>query len=396
MAQELTMKSRGRMIVLGVSIPVIAFAVVGGFMSRAIAREDGYQSLRIFQEVVDLILSNYVEDVNVDNVMQGAMHGLADGLDPDSAYLNLEQVKAYGTGAQASRNETGIELTRQYYLRVISARDGSPAAKAGLRPGDYVRAIDGMSTRDMSTIEGMRRLSGKPGSKVTLTVLRGNAAEPHELSIVRETVAAMPVKARIAGAGTAYVRVAEFGATTAAELRREIDSLSKQGAQRIVVDVRGTAFGDVETGIAAARLFVKSGTLIFRRDRGKEREAVDAGEGDGVVGQPLAVLVDNGTSGAAEVFAGALTGNKRAALIGERTLGRAAKQKLVKLPDGSAMVLTHLFYLTPAGQVIHEHGLTPDVAVEQPDLEFGAPAPTSDPTLDKAIEHLTAEAKKAA
>lgn len=390
------MKSRGRMIVLGVSIPVIAFAVVGGFMSRASAREDGYQSLRIFQEVVDLILSNYVEDVNVDNVMQGAMHGLADGLDPDSAYLNLDQVKAYGTGVPTTRNETGLELTRQYYLRVISARDGSPAAKAGIRPGDYVRAIDGTSTRDMSTIEGMRRLSGTPGSKVTLTVLRGNAAEPHELAIVRDTVAAMPVKSRMAGAGNGYVRVAEFGATTATELRREIDGLSKQGAQRVVVDVRGTAFGEVETGIAAARLFVKSGTLVYRRDRGKERETVAAADGDGGVTLPVAVLVDNGTSGAAEVFAGALTGNQRAALIGERTLGRAAKQKLVKLPDGTAMVLTHLFYLTPAGQVIHEHGLAPDVAVEQPDLEFGAPAPTTDPTLDKAIEHLTAAAKKAA
>lgn len=391
------MKSRGRLIVLGVSIPVIAFAVIGGFMSRAYAQKDAtFVPLRIFGEVLGLIMSNYVEDVNVDRVMQGAMHGLADGLDPDSAFLTVEQVKGYAGNDKPRANETGLELTRQYYLRVIAARDGSPGAKAGLRPGDYVRAIDGESTRDMSVIEGLRRLSGKPGTKVTLTVLRGNAAEPHDLSIVRESVGAMPVKARMAGAGTGYLRVAEFGANTAAELRREIDALGKQGAQRLVVDLRGTAFGDVEAGLTASRLFVRSGTLAFRRDRGQERETVSAAAGDGAVTLPVALLVDNGTSGAAEVFAGALAGNQRASLVGERTLGRAARQKLVKLPDGSALVLTHLLYLTPTGAVINEHGLPPDVAVEQPDIDFGAAAPTTDATLDKAIEHLTTEAKKAA
>ncbi len=390
------MKSRGRMIVLGVSIPVIAFAVVGGFMSRALAREDTFVPLRIFGEVLTLIMSNYVEEVNVDRVMQGAMHGLADGLDPDSAYLTAEQLKSYTRNDKPQTNETGLELTRQYYLRVIAARDGSPGAKAGLRPGDYVRAIDGESTRDLSVIEGLRKLSGKPGTKVTITVLRGNAAEPHELAIVRETLGATPVKSRIVAPGTGYVRVSEFGAGTAAEMRREVDGLTKQGAQRLVVDLRGTAFGDVESGLTAARLFVKSGTLGFRRDRGQERETVSAAAGDGAISAPLAVLVDNGTSGAAEVFAGALAGNQRASLIGERTLGRAARQKVVKLPDGSALVLTHLLYLTPSGAVINENGLPPDVAVEQPDLDFGAPAPTTDATLDKAIEHLTAAAKKAA
>lgn len=390
------MKSRSRLIVLAISIPVIAFAVIGGFMSKASAREDSYRPLSIFNDVVDLILNNYVEDVNVDKVMLGAMHGLAEGLDADSAYLTVEQAKAFGHGAQATRNETGLELTRQYYLRVIAARDGSPAAKAGFRPGDYIRAIDGTSTRDMSVIDGMRRLSGKPGTKVTLTVLRGNAAEPHDLTLVREAIGATPLKGRIAAAGTGYVRVGEFTAATTTELKREIDALTKQGAQRVIVDVRSTAFGDVDAGIAAARLFVKTGTIAIRRDRGQAQEPVTAAAGDGAVTLPVAVLVDNGTSGAAEVFAGALSGNKRASLIGEHTLGRAAKQKLVALPDGSAMLLTHLFYLTPAGQVIHEHGLTPDVAVQQPDVEFGAPAPTTDPTLDKAIEQLTAALKKAA
>ena len=131
-------------------------------------------------------MSNYVEEVKVDHVMEGAMRGLADGLDPDSAYLNAKQVKALEAGETLPDGDVGLELTRQYYLRVIAARDGSPAAKAGLQTGDYVRAIDGKPTRDMSVFEGTRLLRGQPGSKVTLTVIRGNAADPHEVTLVRE------------------------------------------------------------------------------------------------------------------------------------------------------------------------------------------------------------------
>ena len=174
------MTSRTRVAVLLVSLPVLAFAIVGGVLGRtAAAQGESYRYLRIFQDVVTLILDNYVEEVDVDKVMHGAMHGLADGLDPDSAYLDAAQLKAHGqTGGDAAH--PGIELTRQYYLRVIAARDGSPAAKAGLRPGDYVRSIDGQSTRDITVYEGMRLLRGKAGSKVKLAILRGNAAEPHE------------------------------------------------------------------------------------------------------------------------------------------------------------------------------------------------------------------------
>ena len=132
------MKIRGRVVVLAVSMAVVAFAVVGGFMSNAMARQDSYQYLRTFEDVVSLILNNYVEEVNIDKVMHGAMHGLADGLDPDSAYLDAAQVKVWEKGDPGGAGQTGVELTRQYYLRVIAARDGSPAASAGLMPGDYI------------------------------------------------------------------------------------------------------------------------------------------------------------------------------------------------------------------------------------------------------------------
>ena len=386
------MKIRGRVLVLAVSMPVIAFAVIGGFMSKAVARDQGYEYLRIFEDVVSLILNNYVEEVNVDKVMHGAMHGLADGLDPDSAYLDVAQVKVLDKGDQGGAGQTGLELTRQYYLRVIAARDGSPAAKAGLMPGDYIRAIDGQSTRDVTVYEGHRLLRGRPGTKVHLTVLRGNAAEPHEIDLAREELPALSVKSKIAAPGVGYLRVAEFTKNTADQMKSEINSLTKAGAKNLIVDVRGTAFGDVDSGIAAARLFVKSGVLAYRQDRGKEKEAVSAAAGDGAITINTLVLTDNGTSNGAEVFAAALSGNKRAQLIGERTLGRAARQKLVRLPDGSGMLLTHLIYLTPASVAIHEKGLVPDVAVEQPDVDFGQPAPATDATLQKALESLTTKA----
>jgi carboxyl-terminal processing protease len=382
------MKSRGRLGVLLISAPVLAFAIVGGFMGQAVARQESYQVLRIFEDVVTLIVNNYVEEVKVDKVMQGAMHGLADGLDPDSAYLSVTQVKSFDKSETASTGRTGIELTRQYYLRVIAARDGSPAARAGLRPGDYIRAIDGQSTRDTSVYEGMRLLQGKPGTKVGLTVLRGNAAEPHQLELVREELSAVQTRGRLISDGVGYVRIPEFIKTTPDQIRGEVANLAKGGASRIVLDLRGTAFGDNEIGLAAARLFVPSGTLAYRQERGKSKETVAAAAGDGSITLPVAVLTDNGTSGPAELFAAALSENRRAALVGERTLGRAGRQRLVRLPDGSGLLLTTLLYLTPTDKVINEKGLTPDLAVEQPDVEFGQALPAIDATLDKAVEHL--------
>src|SRR5882757_9157444 len=209
------MSSRTRVIVMSISAPVIAFAIVGGFLGRVMARENTYQHLKIFDDVVSLISSNYVEEADIDKVMRGAMHGLADALDPDSAYLTPAQVKQVESGAALPPAGVGLELTRQYYLRVIAARDNSPAAKAGLRTGDYIRAINEMPTRDMSVWEGMRALRGAVGSKVTLTIFRGNAADPHVVAMTREALSPVDVTGRIAGTGIGYVRIAAIGPATA-------------------------------------------------------------------------------------------------------------------------------------------------------------------------------------
>ena len=388
------MTSRTRLFVLAISTPVIAFAVIGGFLGQAMTRDDTYQHLRVFQDVISLVLSNYVEEVDVNEAMKGAMHGLAEGLDADSAYLTPALVKIVESNENQGAADVGLELTRQYYLRVVSARDGSPAAKAGVRGGDYVRAIDGRATRDMSAFEGNRLLRGAPGSKVSLLVIRGNAADPHVVDLVRERPTGPEVTSRMVEPGVGYVRVAEFSKQTPALLTQNVNALAKNGAERYVIDLRGTARGDLDDGVAAARLFVKTGTLAVKQAKGDQREIVPAQADEATIAAPVALLTDGGTAGAAEVFAAALDGNDRATLVGGGTLGRAARQRLVKLPDGSGLWLSHIRYLTPSGNQLHEKGLEPDIEVESPEVEFGSEPPAEDAILQKALEHFAE--KKAA
>jgi len=384
------MTSRSRVLVLAISTPIIAFAFIGGYLGQALAKDDTYQHLRVFEDVVSLVINNYVEPVDVKEAMKGAMRGLADNLDPDSAFLTPDLVRTREANDPGGPAETGLDVTRQYYLRVVSARDGSPAAKAGIRPGDFIRAIDNRPTRDMSAYEGSRLLRGAPGTKVSLLLIRGNAADPHMVDLVRERIAGPEVTSRMADGPTGYVRVLQFSPDSPARLKQAIDALAKTGAARYVIDLRGTSRGDLDEGLAAARLFVKSGTLGVRLARADRKEPIAAQPSDGAVTAPVALLVDIGTAGPAEVFAAALAGNDRADLIGTNTLGRAARQRMVRLPDQSGLWLTYLRYLTPSGDPIHEKGLMPDVEIEPVEIEFGSDAPLPDAALQSALQHLSA------
>src|SRR5213593_3742177 len=228
------MSSRTRLIVMSISAPVIAFAIVGGFLGKVMAREDTYQHLKIFDDVVSLISSNYVEEADIDKVMRGAMRGLADGLDPDSAYLTVAEVKQVESGVALPPGGVGLELTRQYYLRVIAARDNSPAAKAGLRTGDYIRAINDIPTREMSVWEGMRALRGAAGSKVSITIIRGNAADPHVIELVRQAEPAVEVTGRMAAPGVGYVRIITLGPKAAGQLKAQVAQLAGSGASKLI------------------------------------------------------------------------------------------------------------------------------------------------------------------
>ena len=270
------------------------------------------------------------------------MHGLADSLDPDSAYLTADQVKQVESGAALPAGDVGLELTRQYYLRVIAARDGSPAAKAGLRTGDYVRAIDDKPTREMSVFEGMRALRGAPGSKVTLTIIRGNADRPARRRADARSRAGLRRHSRIAAPGVGYLRVAAIGAEhrrPGEDADRRLDEERRRDADRrrppdAPAGRSTTAWRSRGCSSARAR-------WRCARRKGATRETIAAGAGDGAITLPTSLLVDTGTSGAAELFASALVRQQARRARSASTRSAAPRmQKLIKLPDGSGLWLT--------------------------------------------------------
>jgi carboxyl-terminal processing protease len=245
----------------------------------------------------------------------------------------------------------------------------------------------------MSVFEGSRMLRGAAGSKVTLTVIRGSAAEPHDVVLVREKPAGPVVVSRLIGTDVGYLRVASFKNGAVEDIKTHTGDLVKSGAKSLLIDLRRTAEGPLDNGVGAARLFVKSGTLAVKAGREKtDRVSIAARPNETITELPITMLVTNGTSGAAELFIAALDGNDRGDIVGERTLGRAGVQKLVQLPENRGLWLTYAKYLTPKGDPIHGKGIEPDVRVEEPDVEFGGAQPEKDVMLDTAIEHLRKKA----
>ena len=385
---------RFRLFALVASAPLVVVVVLGGLFSSASADQGAFAHLRVFEDVVELIRQAYVEEPQMDEVMEGALRGLADGLDGDSAYLTPAETKRVESKAPPEPGDVGLVLSRQYYLRVIAARDNSPAYDAGIRSGDYIRAIEDQPTREMSVIEGARRLRGAPGSSVKLTVIRGSTVDPRDFTLARERAPATFVSARKLPQGPGYIRVSSFDGTAPAARKAAAVKLQSEGAASLIIDLRNTAEGDAGAGVEAARAFVPSGVLATRETRGDTRETIEAKAGDAVVTVPVVLLVSNGTARAAEVFAAALAGAKRADMVGEQTQGSAGEQKLVKLPQDRGLWLTWARYLTADGKAIHEEGLTPDVIIDEPNFEFDEVPPAGDAMLDKAIER--ALGKKAA
>ena len=336
-----------------VSTPLVMLVTVGGLIGPPkAATQQSLPELRILGDVVGLINNAYVEPVDIDKVMDGAMRGLAEGLDPSSAFLVPDEVRADRDQGAAAGRRYRPDGERQFYLRVMGVRDGSPAARAGLQSGDYIRMIDAKPTRDMSAFTGRRLLRGAPGTKVSLTIIRGNTADPHTFELIREAPAGPSATSKMIG-DVAHVRISTFDSTVPATLRTIFETLESSKAAGAVIDLRGIADSDLEAGIAAARPFVKSGTIAVRAMRKGDPVKTEAGAGDGAITMPVVLLVSNGTANAAEVFAAALQGNKRADLVGEPTAGLAGVQQLVKLPQGYGLWLTSERYMTRGRRQSH-------------------------------------------
>ena len=391
------MSSKSRWLLLCLSTPLVVVAAVGGLLGAPAAPQKGFEHLRVFEDVVSLVTGAYVETVDPDKVMEGAMRGLAESLDPSSAYLPPEEVALIEKQTPLGDGDTGLVITRQGYLRVLGVKDGSPAARAGLRSGDFVRAIDGKPTRDMSAFTGTRMLRGAVGSPVKLVVIRNNFAEPHDITLTREKVDPVSVTSEFAAKdGVGYLRIKTFAAGTADAVRQQTLKLQQQGAKGIVIDIRNVADGVYDEAIKTSQVFIASGTIATRAGReNANKEVITAPAGSTALTIPVVLLQTFGTSGPAEVFAAAMSGNRRAELVGERTAGLAAEQHLVKLPDNFGLWMTYRRYFTNAGKTMLEKGIEADVIAEEPNVEYGESAPSVDDARAKAMERLKAIAKAA-
>ena len=388
------MSTKTRWIIALASVPVIAFTLIGGYLGRVSAGENTYRHLRIFEDVVSLISNNYVEEVDLDEVMQGALRGLAEGLDSDSAYLLEEDVDRLERGGTLPEGNVGLTVTRRYYTQVVATRDGSPAAAAGILPGDFVRAIDGEPTRFMSAIEADRRLHGQPGSTVTVSLIRGRTQEPYDITLERNTTANLEVTGRLLDTTNAIgiVRIPSFHNDVATQVSDVITALTAQGASRLVIDVRNAATGSYPNALDTARLFIDDGTLVILQEQGGTKTSVEASQTGTRIDIPMTLLINYGSSGPAELFVAALSDRERAKAVGQRTAGRVGLQKLVRLPDGTGLWLSYARYLTASEEPIHLYGIQPSIPVPIEAPELGEPLSADDPILDRAVEEMEVDA----
>lgn len=393
------MSHRTRLLVALASTGLIGYIAAGAFLGRVLG-DSSYGQLAIFTEVVKYVDESYVEPVNMDRAIAGARLGLADALDGDSSYLDPDELRLYQQPPGGPEAEVGLVLTRRFsFVMVVAARRGSPGEKAGLRPGDILKTIDERHTRTMAAVVAERLLRGAPGSSVRLGILRAGA-DPFDVTVVRERVLPAAPEGRLLEAGTGYVQVADVSPATAEDVRTLVEGLARQGATRLVLDLRLAAHGAPADGAKVAELFLQGGPVAKRVGRRTAEVLLQADAARSAWSGPLVVLVGNGTAGPGEIVAAALLDAERAKLVGERTFGRAAESKTVPLPEG-ALVLTVAKYMSPKGTSIHGQGLAPSVPVaaerdEDEDLPEGAAPP--DRILEKGLEVLKAEgtAQKAA
>jgi carboxyl-terminal processing protease len=391
------MSPRSRLLVALASTALTGYILLGSLLGRVLG-DSTYGQLALFNEVVRLVLEAYVEPVNVDRALAGARMGLTEALDGDSFYLDQEEFRAWQQAPRDSDADVGLLLTRRLgFLMVVAPRPGSPAEKAGVRPGDIVKSIDARHTRPLAPFVGQRLLRGAPGSAVKVTLLRAGS-DPIEMGLVRERLAAPALKARVLEGGAGYVKVPEISGRVADEIRAEIETLRRAGARSLVLDLRGAGFGAPADGVKVAELFLKGGVVAKLSGTKHPEEVLSADPARSAWDLPLVALVDTGTAGPGEVVAAALLDAGRGEVVGQRTFGRAAFQKGVALPEGG-LVVTVAKYSSPKGTAIHGKGVEPSVAVDLPeDEDEEAAAPARDLVLEKALEVLKqgAPQKKAA
>jgi carboxyl-terminal processing protease len=386
---------------------VLLFTIVGGIDAvRAANTNDGaYRQLQVYSEVLSRVRSEYVEDPNLPLVTDGALHGLLESLDPNSSFLTSGEYKDYKAHNSTAKADIGAAVSKRFgYASVIAVIPGGPADKAGLQASDILEAIDNKSTHEMSLAEIHNRLVGDVGSNLTVAVVRARRAEPQKMVITRDSVTIPPVSDKMMEDGVGYIHVDAFSKGKSQEVAAKVKDLQKSGAKKLVLDLRNCAAGEESEGIATANLFLNHGTITYLEGQKYPREAFNADPSKAISTLPLAVIVNKGTAGPAEVVAASILDNARGDVVGDKTFGDGSVQKVIELSDGSAVILSVAKYYSPKGKTIQDNAVTPNVLVADsdddgnlPDDDDNAapteqqevkPAPQTDEQLQKAIQVL--------
>ena len=358
------------------SSAVIVALLLFGATGRSASPDTPYTNLGVYSEVLSRIKADYVEEPDMKAVTLGAINGMLESIDPYASYLNADQYKQYLKSKEGTRASVGLVLAKRFgYMAVEDAIPGSPAAKAGFVTGDVIESINNVSTRDMPLAFAELLLQGDSGTNVDFTVLRVRRSEAQKMSVVRAPIGYPSVAGRMQGtAGIIQVQTLQAG--RARDVAAQIASLEKQGAKRLVLDLRHCSTGPDEEGIALANLFMDSGLITYTQGQKSSRQDFQAAASKAVTKAPLAVIVNHSTAGAAEIAAAALMNSKRAQVVGERTYGDAAVRKTVTLNDGSAVILSVAKYYSPDGKSIQDNGITPNI--QQAEMDAAADAPVDD------------------
>jgi carboxyl-terminal processing protease len=347
----------------------------GGVQHGVTAVEDTYEKLKVFTEILSLIQSNYVEEVNSRDLIYGAVKGMLDTLDPHSSFMPPEAFKEMQVETQGSFGGLGIEITvKDRMLTVVAPIDGTPADRAGIQPGDRIVKIEGQPTKDMTLMDAVRKLRGPKGSKVTISLLREGTPEPMDVTLVRETIEVHSVRSKALGDGIFYVRITSFQEKTSKDLERALDQAEQDNTKALVLDLRNDPGGLLNQAVAVSDMFLDKGQLIvYTQGRIKNQDLRFTAEHNGGLPKwPMVVLVNGGSASASEIVAGALQDWQRAVILGTKTFGKGSVQTVIPLSDGSALRLTTAKYFTPRGRSIHGIGIDPDIVVEPPKLDVAA------------------------
>lgn len=357
------MTNRIRATLITTSLALMSYVVVGGLLGKSdTSSEKTYRDLGVYSEVLNRIKQEYVTDPDLKKVTDGAIRGLLESLDSYSTYLTPEQYKEYLQHPDPGPADVGIFVSKRMgYATVVAVLPGSPAEKAGVKPGDLIDEVDGVPSRQYSVLQLERIMTGEPGSTVKLTMVREAHVEPLSISITRAVLNYPPVITKMLEDGTGYIRVASFNKGKAKEIAAKLKDLQSQGAHKFVLDLRDCAGGEVQEAVDTVSLFLDKGLVTYLAGQRFPRQDVNVHPTGPVCALPLAVLINQSTAGPAELVASAVLGNKRGEVVGVRSFGVGVYEKPIPVGDGSALLLAVAKYYGSDGKTINDNGVTPSV-----------------------------------